>query len=79
MLKYEQTEISKVERRQVRVHRTYEVLVKPLCLFDLEAYSLDGFELFFREVDYEAYAQVIQPLSRFIVSIQTGIISLRRW
>ncbi len=79
MLKYEQTEISKVERRQVRVHRTYEVLVEPLCLFYLKADSFDGFELFSREVDYEAYAQVIQPLSRFIVSIQTGIISLRRW
>lgn len=56
MLEYEEAEISEIERRQVWVQRTDEVLVKPLCFFYLEAYSLDGFELFFREVDYEAYA-----------------------
>lgn len=56
MLKNEQAEISQVERRQVWVERTYEVLVEPLCLFYLEAYSLDGFELFLGEIDYEAYA-----------------------
>lgn len=56
MLEYEQAEISEVERGQVWIQRTYEVFVEPLCLFYLKAYSLDGFELFFREVDYEAYA-----------------------
>lgn len=56
MLKYEQAEVPEVERRQVWVQRTYEVLVEPLCLFYLKAYSLDGFELFLGEVDYEAYA-----------------------
>lgn len=55
MLKYEQAEISEVERGQVWVQRTYEVLVKPLCFFHLKAYSLDGKELFFREVNYKAY------------------------
>ena len=56
MLKDEQAEISEVERRQIRVLRTYEVLVKPLCFFYLEAYSLDGAELLFGEIDYETYA-----------------------
>ena len=56
MLKYEQAEISEIERRQVGVQGTYEVLVKPLCFFYLKANSLDGLELLFREIDYEAYA-----------------------
>lgn len=61
MLKYEQTKVSEVEGRQVWVQRAYEVLVEPLCLFYLKAYSLNGFELFLGKIDYEAYAEVIQP------------------
>lgn len=61
MLKYEQAEVSEVERRQLWIQGTYKVLVEPLCLLYLKAYSLDGFEFFFREVDYKAYAQVMQP------------------
>lgn len=56
MLKYKQAEVSEVEGRQVWVQGTYKVLVKPLCFFYLKAYSLDGFELFFGEIDYKAYA-----------------------
>ena len=56
VLKYEQTEISEIERRQFWVQRPYEVFVEPLCFFDLKAYSLDGFELFFGEIDDESYA-----------------------
>ena len=56
MLKYDQTEISEVERWQFRVQRPYEVFVEPLCFFDLKAYSLDRLELFFGEIDDESYA-----------------------
>ena len=56
MLKYEEAEVSEIERRQVWVQRTYEILVEPLCFFYLKAYPLDGFQLFFGEVDYEPYA-----------------------
>lgn len=56
MGKYEQAEVFEVEGRQVWVQGPYEVLVEPLCFFYLKAYSLDGFEFFFGEVDYEAYA-----------------------
>ena len=61
MFKDKQTEISKVQGGQIWVERTYEVLVEPLCFFDLKAYSLNGLELLSGEVDYEAYAEVIQP------------------
>ena len=61
MLKYEQAEISEVERRQIRVQRTYKILIKPLCFFYLKAYPLNRFELFSRKIDYEAYAKVIEP------------------
>lgn len=55
MLEDEEAKVSEVERRQVWVQRTYEILVEPLCLFDLKAYSLDGFKLFSGEIDDEAY------------------------
>ena len=56
VLKYDQTEISEVERWQFRVQRSYEVFVEPLCFFDLKAYSLDRLELFVGEIDDESYA-----------------------
>ena len=61
MLKNEQTEISEVERWQFWVQRPYEVFVEPLRFFDLKAYSLNGLQFFFGEIDDESYAQVIQP------------------
>ena len=36
MLEHDSAEIAQVERRKIRVQRTEEVLVKPLCLFYLE-------------------------------------------
>ena len=56
MLEDEQAEIFEVERRQVWVQGTYEILVEPLCFFYLKAYSLNGLELLFGEIDYEPYA-----------------------
>lgn len=55
MLKNEETEVAQVQRWQPRVQRTDEVLVEPLCLLYLEAYPLNGFELFFRKIDYKAH------------------------
>ena len=60
-MKYEQTEVSEVERGQIRVQRTYKVLVEPLCFFYLKAYSLNRFELFSWKIYDEAYAKVIEP------------------
>lgn len=56
MLKDEQAEVFEIERRQVWIERTYEVLIEPLCFFYLKAYSLDRLELLSREIDYESYA-----------------------
>ena len=50
MLEDPQTERSQGQRRKRGVKRADEVLVEPLCLFYLETYSLDGFELFGWEV-----------------------------
>ena len=36
MLEHDGAEIAQVEGRKIEVQRTEEVLVKPLCLFDLE-------------------------------------------
>lgn len=61
MLKYEKTEVAKVQRGKVGVERAYEVLVEPLRFFYLEAYSFDGLKLLKGKVDYETHTQVIQP------------------
>ena len=61
MFKDKQAEISEVQGWQIWVERTYEIFVEPLSFFHLKAYSLDGLELLSGEVDYKAYAEVIQP------------------
>lgn len=59
MLEHEQGEAAQVHARQAGVQRAQEVFVEPLCLFDLKADALDGFELFTREVDDEADTEVV--------------------
>lgn len=61
MLEDAQTEITEGERRKVWIERADEVFVEPLCFFDLEAYSLYGFQFFLWQIDYETYTEVIQP------------------
>ena len=55
MLKNEETEVAQIQRWQPWVQRTDEVLVEPLRLLYLEAYPLNGLELFFRKIDYKAH------------------------
>ncbi len=61
MLEDAQAEIPKGERGEVRIERADEVLVEPLCFFDLEAYSFDGFQFLLWQIDDEAYTEIIQP------------------
>jgi hypothetical protein len=56
MGEYEIAKLAEVQLGEGRVQRTDEVFVEPLCFFDLEAYSLWGSELLFREVYYETNA-----------------------
>lgn len=56
VLEDQEGESLQVQRREGGVEGSDEVFVEPLRLFDLEAYSLNGFELFLRKVDNEAYA-----------------------
>lgn len=46
MLKYQEAELLEIHRGQGGVEGSDEVLVEPLCLFDLETYSLNGLEFF---------------------------------
>lgn len=56
MLKDAEGKGLEVERRQRRIQGTDEILVEPLCFFDLEADSLNGLEFFAGEIDNEADA-----------------------
>lgn len=53
MLEDAQTEATKGHGREGRIQRSNEILVEPLGLLDLEAYSLDRAEFFLREIDDE--------------------------
>jgi hypothetical protein len=59
VLKDSQGERLKGERRQGRIERPDKILVEPLCLLNLEAYPLNRFQFFTRQVYNEADAQVI--------------------
>jgi hypothetical protein len=50
------TKFTEVQRRESGIEWADEVFVEPLCLFDLEAYSLWGSEFFFGKVYYKPYA-----------------------
>lgn len=61
MLEDAQAEVTKGERREVRIERADKVFIEPLCFFDLEAYSFDRFQFFLWQIDDEAYTEIIQP------------------
>ena len=46
---------------QLLVQWTDKILVKPLCLFNLEANALDRSKILLGEVDDEANTEVVQP------------------
>lgn len=59
MLKYHHAEPLQVHGRQGRVEGADEILVEPLRLLDLEAYSFDRLEFFLWKIDDEANTEVI--------------------
>jgi hypothetical protein len=59
MLKDHLRESAKVERGQLGVQRSDKVLVEPLSLLDLEAYSLNGLQFIVRKVDDKANTEII--------------------
>jgi hypothetical protein len=64
VLEHELGELAQVHRGQaVGVQRADEVFVEPLRLLDLEAYALHRLQLFIRQVDDKAYAEVVQPVN----------------
>lgn len=61
MLEYSEAETAEGHGRQGRVQWTDEILVEPLCLFNLETDPGYGGEVFFGKIDDESDAEVVQP------------------
>jgi hypothetical protein len=61
MLKNPKTEATEGHGGKGGIQGADEILVKPLCFFDLETYPCNGRQIFFWQVDDESYTEVIEP------------------
>jgi hypothetical protein len=61
VLKEPKTETTEGHGGKGGIEGADEILVEPLCFFDLETYSGYGREICFWQIDDKSYTEVIEP------------------
>jgi hypothetical protein len=75
VLKEPKTETTEGHGGERGVERADEILVEPLCLFDLKTYSGHRREICFWQIDDKSYTEVIEPYPK---SCQLDNLSMSR-